>query len=70
MCVPKEPNDQTVPLWAHLMPGKQGPSRSVPGFLGGESTRSPWALGRAIHRSPHHPPRRDPTPGSQGIRTT
>lgn len=39
MCVPKEPDDQTVHLWAHLTPGKQGPSRSVPGFLGGQSTR-------------------------------
>lgn len=41
MCVPKEPNEQTVALWAQLMPGNQGPSPSVPGFLGGQSTRLP-----------------------------
>ena len=36
MCVPKEQNYQTVPLWAHLTPGNHGPSLSVPAILGGQ----------------------------------
>ena len=41
MCVPKEQNEQTMPLWAHMMPGKHGPSLLVPAILGG-GLRSLW----------------------------
>ena len=40
-CVPKEQDEQTMPLWAHLSPGNRGPSRSVPAILGGGPTRLP-----------------------------
>ena len=40
-CVPKEQNEQTMPLWAQPTPGNRGPSRPVPAVLGGGWTRLP-----------------------------
>lgn len=65
MGVPKVQDDQTVPLWAHLMPGNPGPSGWVPAILGGQSTRLPGALGRAMHKAR----RCHPTPESEGRHT-
>lgn len=69
MCVPKEPDHQTVHLWAHLKPGNQGPADRTLAFLAVSQHACCEPLGRVTHRAPSKPPptpRPDPTPGSEG----
>ena len=52
MSVPKEQNEQMMPLWAHLMPGNHGPSPLVPAILCGGLTCFLGTLCWAFQRSP------------------
>lgn len=68
MCVPKEPDHQTVHLWAHLKPGNQGPADRTLAFL----AVSQHACCEPLDGLPTEPPQNRPPPPDltrrQGVR--